>query len=358
MTGRSDTVMVGRAASGLSTLLSIWKEDGIPKKIALPSLLCQSPLAAVLYAGWEPVFCDIDPETGNVPLNEWMRVINHGVHAVLFVHLYGNVGDAGRIAAICRSRNVYFIEDAAQSLGGSWEGQPCGSFGDASIISFGHTKLIDVGHGGAVATDDPDLANEVKTTESRRTEYPPNPETIANNFRENFYAARRQLVSNPGRGAEYFRGLIDSYMPLVAVRWRPEVSEDILHRLETLDTLVRERREKYELYKALLRDTPLAPLRMSLGSVPWRAVFRLPGIDWAVQNAISEAVRKNGVDLSNWYIPSHWLMQDQHESGIDLLRSTEQLSQEIFQLWIDAKTDKDEIKRAACVFAATISAMS
>lgn len=352
LTGRTEAVMVGRAASGLSSLLSIWKEQGVRQKIALPSLLCQSPLAAVLHAGWEPVFCDIDADTGNVPLNEWMRVVELGVHAVLFVHLYGNVRDAEGVADICRSRSIHFIEDAAQAFGGSWQGRPCGSSGDAAIISFGHTKLIDAGHGGAVLTNDALLAREVRRCGEQLAGGMPDNTGLAAQFRESFYAARRKLVGDPAKGAEYFRGLIESYMPLVPVRWKPEVAEDILPRLETLDTLVNERREKYETYKNLLRGTPLVPLDMSPGSVPWRASFRLPGTSWAVQNAISESVRKEGVDISNWYIPSHWLMRN--TGSAVKFECTELFSREIFQLWLDDRTGADQIEKAAAALSAAI----
>jgi len=85
---------------------------------------------------------------------------------------------------------------------------------------------------------------------------------------------------------------------------------------------------------------------MSPGSVPWRAVFRLPGIGWAEQETISKAVRMEGVDISNWYIPSHWLMEDTCVP-VETLESTERISKEIFQLWIDDGTDRDKVKHAA-----------
>lgn len=346
LTERSTAVAVGRSAWGLFGLLSIWRKDSVPQKIALPSFLCQSPLVSVLLAEWEPEFCDVDPETGNVPTTEWRRVIDSGVDAVFFVHLFGNVGDAGHVADICRARGIYFIEDAAQSFGGAWEGRACGSYGDAAIISFGHTKLIDVGHGGMVLTNDSKLTNEIRNFENNYSRYIPDISTVTRQFREMFYAARRQLGSTPEVAKEGFKGLAHICAPLIPARWKPEVSEEILARLDCLDSLVRERREKNEIYRDMLRDTALTPLSMSPGSVPWRAVFRLPGIGWAEQETISEAVRMEGVDISNWYIPSHWLMEDTCVP-VETLESTERISKEIFQLWIDDGTDRDKVKHAA-----------
>jgi dTDP-4-amino-4,6-dideoxygalactose transaminase len=348
LTERNSALAVGRAAWGLYALLSIWKGKNTPQKIALPSFLCQSPLAAVLLAEWVPVFCDIDAETGNVSEAEWIRVVDSGVDAVLFVHLFGNVGNAKYIADICKSREIYFIEDAAQSYGGTWEGRPCGSFGDASIISFGHTKLIDVGHGGMVLASDSRLVNEVRNFRDNCSAYTLEASLKANPFREMFYAARNRLASDPEAAREAFKGLIRIYKPLISTKWNPDVSEELLTRLKHLDLLVKQRAEKNEIYKDLLRDTALVPLNMSPGSVPWRAVFRFPGINWAKQEIISEAVRSEGVDISSWYIPAHWMLEDAVVPD-GSLEFTELLSKEVFQLWVDDKTGTDRVKRAASI---------
>lgn len=349
ITSRSEAIAVGRAAWGLFALLSIWKVADTSQKIALPSFLCQSPLAATLLAGWEPKFCDVDPATGNVSDSEWQRVIDSGVQAVLFVHLFGNVGDAGRIADICKAKNIYFIEDAAQSFGGTWQDQPCGTFGNAALVSFGHTKLIDVGHGGVVLTNDSSLAEAVRKFKYKYTSiYTINDSTIAKQFQELFYAARHQLEEDPKLARKSFQGLMRIYQPLISSIWLPENSEKILARLDHLDASVMMRREKNERYMVLLRDTPLIPINMSAGSVPWRANFILPGISWADQADITNAVRLEGVDISNWYIPSHWLIEGASNLA-GKLELTELLSKEIFQLWIDEATDNEKIQRSADV---------
>jgi hypothetical protein len=171
----------------------------------------------------------------------------------------------------------------------------------------------------------------------------------AKQFREMFYAARHKLGSNSEVARESFKGLLHIYQPLIPSRWNPEVSEKILAQLNHLDSAVHARREKYELYKGLMYDTKLVPMNMSHGSVPWRAVFRLPGIDWTKQDAISEAVRKEGIDISNWYIPSHWMIVNKIVPT-PLLKSTELLSREIFQLWLDDRTDINCIRRNVRIF--------
>jgi len=347
LTSRSDAIAVGRAAWGLFALLSIWRVVGRSQKIALPSFVCQSTLAATLLAGWEPEFCDIDLATGNVSNSEWERVISLQVDAVLFVHLFGNVRDAPYIAETCKKKGIYFVEDAAQSFGGNWKDKPSGSFGDASIISFGHTKLIDIGQGGMVLTNDYSLGNAVRNLKDYCSPMP-NELNTAKRFKEMFYMARHQLASSPELARENFKNLIYFYQPLLSSIWKPEASEKILTQLYYLDAAIGIRRKKNEIIKEVLHDTALLPLFMSEGSVPWRAIFRLPGICWLEQEKISNGVRMEGVDISNWYIPSHWLMTGLTDLSLKL-KLTERLSQEIFQLWIDESTDEKSVKHAANV---------
>lgn len=347
LTSRAEAIAVGRAAWGLFALLSIWKATDKPQKIALPSFLCQSSLAATLLAGWEPEFCDVDLTTGNVSNSEWQRVLGLGVDAILFVHLFGNVGDATSISEICKTKGIYFIEDAAQSFGGNWKNKPSGTFGNASIISFGHTKLINVGQGGMVLTNDSGLANAVRNFKDYCSPIP-NVLIKTKQFKEMFYMARHQLANFPELARENFKGLISIYQPLISSKWKPELSEKILLQIDCLNSAVLKRREKNEILKEALNDTALVPLSMSEGSVPWRSVFKIPDINWSEQEKISDAVRMKGVDISNWYIPSHWLME--HFSGSSVkLESTERLSKEIFQLWIDDSTDEKSLKQTAKV---------
>lgn len=224
LTSRTDAIAVGRAAWGLFALLSIWKTTDKPQKIALPSFLCQSTLAATLLAGWEPEFCDVDLATGNVSNSEWQRVISLGVDAILFVHLFGNIGDATCISETCKTKGIYFIEDAAQSFGGNWKSKPSGTFGNASIISFGYTKLIDVGQGGMVLTNDSGLANAVRNFKDYCSPMP-NALITTKQFKEMFYMARHQLGSFPELAKENFKGLISIYKPLISSIWKPELSE-------------------------------------------------------------------------------------------------------------------------------------
>ena len=88
----------GRASHSIYTLLCILREVK-KNKIAIPTIVCQSILSAVIEAGWEPYFCDIDIRTGNVPLNEFKLAYKKGVRFFLHVQLYGNSNNIDKLSS-------------------------------------------------------------------------------------------------------------------------------------------------------------------------------------------------------------------------------------------------------------------
>jgi dTDP-4-amino-4,6-dideoxygalactose transaminase len=118
---------------------------------------------ALLAIGAEPFYMDVDINTRNVTLQEVSRAIDAGVKAVVVTHLYGlAVPEIREIVALCKSRNVRLLEDCAQAHGAKVAGQRVGTFGDAASFSFYPTKNLGaLGDGGAVATNNPEIAEQV-----------------------------------------------------------------------------------------------------------------------------------------------------------------------------------------------------
>ena len=130
-------------------------------KILIPAISFVATLNSVLMAGNVPKFCDVT-ESGLLALESLDYALDGaGIGGVMYVNLYGNIVDYDKISVISNffNKEIKIIEDAAQSLGGSYRGRPSGSLGDISILSFDPTKnLPNYGSGGMVLTDDPELA--------------------------------------------------------------------------------------------------------------------------------------------------------------------------------------------------------
>jgi dTDP-4-amino-4,6-dideoxygalactose transaminase len=118
---------------------------------------------ALLAIGAEPLFMEVDLGSRNVTFEEVTNAINAGVKAVVVTHLYGlAVPESREIAALCKSRNVRLLEDCAQAHGAKVAGQRVGTFGDAATFSFYPTKNLGaLGDGGAVVTNNPEIAEKV-----------------------------------------------------------------------------------------------------------------------------------------------------------------------------------------------------
>lgn len=118
----------------------------------------------IVRVGARPVFVDIDPDTFNLNLEALERAITDRTKAIIPVHIFGQAVDMTRLMAIAKRHSLYVIEDCAQATGATWQGQPVGSYGNMGCFSFFPTKNLGaLGDGGAVTTNDPELARRVKS---------------------------------------------------------------------------------------------------------------------------------------------------------------------------------------------------
>lgn len=115
----------------------------------------------VLYCGGTPVFADIDPDTWNISPRSIRERITDKTKAIIAVDFGGVPVDVSAIQEICNEHDLVFIEDAAHSLGSSYQGRPVGSIADITTFSFHPVKTVTTGEGGAVATNDPELARRI-----------------------------------------------------------------------------------------------------------------------------------------------------------------------------------------------------
>lgn len=122
---------------------------------------------AVTYTNATPVFVDCD-ETGSIN----PELLAHGIHdqlnqgnrvsAIVPVDLLGKIVDHEAIRAIADEHRVPVLSDAAESLGAIRNGRPAGAYGDAAAISFNGNKIMTTSGGGALLTDDPEMAQRAR----------------------------------------------------------------------------------------------------------------------------------------------------------------------------------------------------
>lgn len=119
---------------------------------------------AVSSVGATPVLVDCDPATCTIDVRQVEAAVTPRARAILPVHLYGQPAEMDPILDLARNRGLEVIEDAAQAHGARYRGRLCGSLGRAAAFSFYPGKNLGAyGDGGAVTTNDPELADRIST---------------------------------------------------------------------------------------------------------------------------------------------------------------------------------------------------
>jgi perosamine synthetase len=139
--------------------LGITKGD----EVIMPAHTIISCAAAIIHAGATPVLVDSNPQTWNMEISQIEAKITPKTKAIMVVHLYGLPVDIEPIITLAKKHHLAIIEDAAQMIGQTYKGQPCGSFGDISTFSFYPNKHITTGEGGMCLTNDPELAERCRS---------------------------------------------------------------------------------------------------------------------------------------------------------------------------------------------------
>lgn len=316
------------------------------KKVVVPAIACANVLFAIHYAECTPVFVDIFPESGLLDPESVRVALDRDplIGAVLVVHTYGHVADLRRIAGHARATGALVIEDAAQAQGGMYgDGLPLGALGDLSLVSFGHTKILDVGGGGVLMTDNRDMYEACLALVEELPLPPDDLEARFAQYRSRYYSDWSVRASDPSaltRIGMLHRHFREAFLH----RADDATARRVIAGLPMLPFLASARVELAAEYASLLADVIAIRLcTVEAGSVPWRFVFRAPAHE---RDALVECLRRSGLDASCWY-PSLARFYAA-EPGSATLPHADAFEQEVVNLWVTPGYDRQQI-HAACM---------
>lgn len=112
----------------------------------------------ILQFGAVPVFVDVDLATHNIDASKIEAAITPKTKAIMIAHALGNPFDLAAVTAICKKHGLWLVEDCCDALGARYDGRLVGTFGDIATLSFYPAHHITMGEGGAVFTNNPELA--------------------------------------------------------------------------------------------------------------------------------------------------------------------------------------------------------
>lgn len=157
----SHAISVNSGTSALMAALA-GADIGNGDEVIVPSFTQQATANSVEMVGADPVFADIERNTYGLDPAAVRGKITDDTAAIVPVHVYGGVCKIDEICDIANDHDLLVIEDAAEAMGATKEGQLAGTFGDVAALSFCENKIVPTGEGGMVLTNDEYIAEGAK----------------------------------------------------------------------------------------------------------------------------------------------------------------------------------------------------
>lgn len=251
------------------------------REVIIPNFTYTSTALGPLLNNLKVRLVDVDPLNGNIDVNKIKPLINEMTVAIAPVDYAGNPADLEPIMALARDHGLYVVHDAAQSIGSIYKGKKTGTLADIACFSFHGTKNLTTGEGGAIATNNDELAKRLIFMREKGTD------------KQSF------LIDNRTRGFYEYVDIGSSY-----------VQSNILGalgsaQLEKIDWMNEERRKIAEFYKIELAGIPgLDFLKITPDSKPNWHIF---GILVPAEHKywIMDAIRAEGIIANVHYTPLH-----------------------------------------------------
>ena len=159
---RAFAVTSGKAA--LTTTLRVLHGLTGRTKVIVPAYTCYSVPSAIIKAGLIPVPCDIRRGSFDYDYDELRAALGPDVLCALSIHPFGIPSDTARLKHLCRPAGIFVVEDAAQAMSVSVDGQWLGTRGDVGFFSLGRGKNVTCGSGGIIVTSVPDIAEAMASS--------------------------------------------------------------------------------------------------------------------------------------------------------------------------------------------------
>lgn len=245
-------------------------------EVIMPTFTIISCITQIIRNGAKAVFVDSDPLTWNMDVTQIEKKITPKTKAIMVVHIYGLPVDMEPVLALAKRYNLKVIEDAAEMHGQTYNGKPCGSFGDISTFSFYPNKHITTGEGGMIVTNDETLADKCRS------------------YRNLCFKPQKRFVHEE-LGWNYRMTNLQAALGLA--------------QLETLDKHIQKKRYIGKLYTELLKGTPYLQLPLEkteyADNIYWVYGIVLDNIFSMNAEEIMKRLAEKGIGTRPFFYPMH-----------------------------------------------------
>lgn len=161
--GVKNVICVNNATIGLTITAEALELFG---KVILPAFTFIASAQSLMWAGLQPVFCDIDRVTLQMDMKHLHSLIDQNVSAIMGVNLWGGACSPHVLEKMAKDYKVHLYFDSAHAFGCAVNGKMIGNFGEAEVFSFHATKILCATEGGCVCSNDDDLAMRIRNIRS------------------------------------------------------------------------------------------------------------------------------------------------------------------------------------------------
>ncbi|MFZ5569081.1 MAG: DegT/DnrJ/EryC1/StrS family aminotransferase [Thermodesulfobacteriota bacterium] len=332
-----NAVYTGRGTTALWAILNALDRRGAD--VMLPVNICEIVIPVLLNAGLRPAFYDVDPNSGNTTIEILRASRTARAAACIVVHNFGTPLEIGPMAEWAAREGLFLIEDACNALGAAWRGRPVGTFGDASIFSFGHAKIVAVGAGGALHVRDREMGEKAK----QLLRSLPTASRVHKEADVHFQSVLRSLRLNPiAQKPSIYRSLYGEYFPYLLFQPDEAMKKDMDQGLTGLEANLASRRKKAALWRECLTLATLEHRELVEGDAVWRYTFLAPE---KRRNGILEALSAASIPASKWYPPVHTLFDE--FSGFGAFPGAESFASRCINVFVDESVSVRRIRKAA-----------
>ena len=300
---------------------------GLSGEVIVPSWTFIATAHALMWQGITPVFCDVDPATHNLDPARVEAMITPRTTGIIGVHLWGRPCDTTTLQGIADRHGLELMFDAAHAFGCSHEGAMIGNFGHAEVFSFHATKFFNTFEGGAVVTNDGDLASRMRLMQNFGFEGYDNVSYIGTNGKMNEVSAAMGLTS-----------------------------------LESMDEFIEVNRRNHDHYAHELRDVPGVRLlaydpseKNNYQYVVLEAEGSEAGLD---RDDLIQILWAENVTARRYFYPGCHKMEPykshQPHAGL-MLPATEKLGEKVFSLPTGTAVDRRDISAVCDVIKTAVS---
>ncbi len=149
-------------ANGSLALQLSYKALDLTEEVITTPFSFVATSSTLVWEGLQPVFADIDPSSFNINPNKIEALITPNTSAIVPTHVFGNPCEVEKIQSIAKKHNLKVVYDAAHAFGVQYKDQSVLNYGDISVMSFHATKLFHTIEGGAIITNDDEIAKKVR----------------------------------------------------------------------------------------------------------------------------------------------------------------------------------------------------